>query len=298
MTDERTRPPAALPRLSPISVARLLAVALGLAALGAGPAVASPAGATTDPMVEITIGYYQPDFDSSVRLDSSELGTGTEIDLERDLLVADDAEEVRGEVAIRLGRRNRLVLDYVSFDREGENTLSESITFGDVVYKGDVALRAAVESSHTGVAWRFSFVETPAVSLAFSLGASLLDVEASLEGEALLTADGVPIAGELVRETGDANGPVPLGGLHGRWWLGQRIRLAADARYFDIDDFEGWSGSLLEWGARLDWFLTPNVGLGAGWAATDIEADFEEESSLGSIDYAFDGWRAHLILAF
>jgi hypothetical protein len=251
-----------------------------------------------DPTVEISVGYYQPDFESSVRLDSTAFGIGSEIDLERDLLVADDAEEVRGEVAIRLGSRNRLVLDHVSFDRQGENTLSRSLTFGDVVFRGDVELRADVSSQHTGVAWRFSFVKSPVVDLAFSLGASLLDVEASLEGEALLTADGVPIAGEIVRESGDANGPVPLGGLHGRWWLGQRFRLAADGRYFDIDDFEGWSGSLLEWGVRLDWFLTPNVAIGGGWAATDIEAEFEEEDSLGSIDYAFEGPRAHLIFAF
>jgi hypothetical protein len=287
-------PSSRRPRRPLLAPALVTAAAAALAA----PAVAQRQTMEVTPALEVSLGWYQPDFESSVRLDSPELGAGTTLDLERDLLVEEDADELRAELGFRLGRRNRIVLDHVSFDRSGANTLGRSIQFGDVLYAGSAELRAHASSEHTGAAWRFSFVDADAVDLAFSLGASLLDVEASLEGEAILTVDGVPVAGAVVSERGEASGPVPLVGLHGRWILMRQLRLVADARYFDIDDFEGWSGSLVDWGVRLDFGLGPNLALGIGWAATDIEADFEETDSLGSIDYAFDGLRASVTVAF
>ena len=265
-------------------------------------ALAALAGAAhaqaIDPAVEISVGYYEPSFETRVRLDSPAFGIGDALDLERDLLVEDEAQELRAELAFRLGQRNRIVFDHVAFDRSGANTRSETIQFGDVVYAANAELAARVASEHTSFAWRFSFVRGEVADIAVSLGASWIDVEARLEGTAIATANGIPVGSGAIAERGEASGPVPLAGLHGRWWLGQRFRVAADARYFDIDDFEGWSGSLVDLGARLDWFFTPNFAVGLGYASTEIEADFEDTDSLGAIDYAFDGLRASVTVAF
>jgi len=274
-----------------------VAVALAVACLGIAPAVAQRA----EPIVELALSYYQPAFDTTVRLDSAELGTGTDLSLEDDLGVEDDASELRGEVAIRLGSRFHLVLDHVEFERSGSNVLGRSVQFGDVVYAANAELDASIESSHTGAALRWSFVRNPTSDLAVSLGVTQLDVAAGISGRAITTANGAPVGSVDVAEKGDASGPVPLIGLHGLFWLGDRLRLRIDGRYIDIGelvDEDKWSGSMTEYGASLDYFVLPWLGLGVGWAGTAIEADFNDGDELGSVDYDFDGLRGTVTLLF
>jgi hypothetical protein len=275
-----------------------VAVALAVVSLGLAPAGAQ----TAEPMVELALSYYQPAFDTRVRLDSAELGTGTDLSLEDDLGVEDDASELRGEVSIRMGSpRFHLVLDHVEFERSGSNVLGRSVQFGAVVYAANAELVASVESSHTGAALRWSFVRNPTSDLAVSLGVSHLDVAASITGRAITTANGAPVGSVDVAEKGDASGPVPLVGLHGLFWLGDRLRLRLDGRYIDIGelvDEDKWSGSMTEYGASIDYFILPWLGLGVGYAATAIEADFNDEDELGSVDYDFDGLRGTVTLLF
>jgi len=278
---------------------RLRRARLPLVTLAALAALAAPAAAQMpDPRVEITAGYYEPSFDSSVRLDSDQLGLGTTLDLENDLLVEDSASELRVGVSFQVSNRNRIVVDRVEFERTGSATVTREIQFGDTVFAADATLAARTASTHTNVSWRFAFVKSTLSEIAVSAGVSILDLEASLEGEAVAHAGGLMTPSQTIAESGDASGPVPLVGLHGRWWIGQRLRLGADARYFDIQDFDGWSGSLTEVGARLDYFLSRNLAVGLGWLSTDIQADFDDSSYIGAVGYKFSGVQAGLTLAF
>jgi hypothetical protein len=255
-----------------------------------------------DPKVELSLSLYDASFDSKVRLDSDVLGLGDRLDLERDLGVDSSSQVLRAEVGFRLGDRFRLDLDHVSFDRSGSNTLSREIQFGDVVYAGNASLEATVKSRHTGASLRFSFVKSPTSDVAVSLGGSWLDVSAALSGIAVATANGVPVGSTIVAEKGEASGPVPLLGLHGAFWLGDRVRLRLDGRYFDLDTFlngyEGWSGSMTEYGVGADWFVLPWLAVSGGYAGTRIDADFDESDNIGSVKYSFDGFRLGTTFAF
>jgi hypothetical protein len=200
-----------------------------------------------------------------------------------------------------MGSRFHLALDHVEFSRSGSNVLGRSVQFGDVVYAANADLAASVESSHTGAALRWSFVKSQTNDFAVSLGVTHLDVAASISGLAVATAGGVPVSSVEVSEQGDASGPVPLVGLHGLFWLGDRLRLRLDGRYIDIGelvDEDKWSGSMIEYGASLDYFVLPWLGLGVGYAGTAIEADFDDGDELGSVDYDFDGVRGTVTLLF
>ena len=287
------RPIPASPARRAMSAAALALVALASAA---APALA----ASDEPTVELAVGYYQPSFTTDVRLDSATFGQGSDIGLERELGVDDSAGAVRGEVGFRISERNRLVADYVAFDRSGNSTLHREVQFGDVVYAADADLSTRVKTRQASASWRFSFVRTDTVDLAVSLGASWLDLEAETSGVASAAVGGLPVGSTDIAEQGKASGPVPLAGLHGRWWLGDSLRLAADARYFDVNNFHGWSGSIVDYGARVEYFFTRNVGLGAGWLGTRLKADFEGSGSSGAghLDYRLDGAELRAIFAF
>lgn len=280
--------------------ARLAALSLALPTLVAGAAALR--AEELDPRVELSFALYDPSFDSRVRLDSEVLGVGTGLDLERDLGIDSSSQELRVALGFRLGERFRLDADHVGFDRSGSNTLSRQVQFGDVVYAADAELASRVESTHTGVSLRFSFFHSPVADVAVSLGGSWLDVSAEISGVATATASGVPVGSTVIAEKGEASGPVPLVGLHGAFWLADRVRLRVDGRYFDLDtfldDFEGWSGSMTEYAVGADWFVLPWLAVSGGYAGTQIDADFDDGDNIGSVKYAFDGFRLGTIFAF
>lgn len=281
----------------PASSALALALALASTAVLAAPASAAP----PDPRFELALSAYQPSFDTRVRLDSAEFGEGTDLDFERDLGIEDDATELRAELTIRLAPRFRLAVDRVEFSRSGSNALGRAVQFGDVIYAASAALSSEVESSHTGVALRCSFVRAPAADVAVSVGVSQLEVSARVAGRATATANGFPVGALEVAEEGEASGPVPLGGLHAAFWFGERVRLRLDGRYLDVSelfDDEEWSGSMTEYAVEIHWFVLPWLAVGGGWAGTAIDVDFDDGDLAGSFDYDFDGFRAGVTLAF
>ena len=271
-------------------LSRLLTV---FAALLAPIAGAAPARAQLDPVFEARIDAFAGSFDSSLRLDSRELGDGTELDLEGDLGLDQDADELRAEILLRTGDRGHLTLDYVAFDREATRTLGRTIQVGDVVFRGDLDVASEVESRFAALGWRFDFLPDPAAELGLSLSVAYVSLESSITGS-------VRVGGTTISatETGDAEGPVPMLGLHGAYWFGDHFRLSGAARYLEISDLDGWSGSTLDFQARFDWFFLENLGVGVGYSGTEIEAEFDDADDLGEAEYAYDGFRAGLTIAF
>ena len=254
---------------------------------------AAPAPAQLDPVFEARVDAFAGSFDSSLRLDSRELGNGTELDLEGDLGLEEDVDELRGEILLRTGDRSHLTLDYVAFDRSASRTLGRTIQVGDLVFRGDLDVTSEVESRFAALGWRYDFLADPASELGLSFSVAYVSIEAGITGS-------VRIGGTTVSatEADDAEGPVPMLGLHGAYWFGDRFRLSGAARYLEISDLDGWSGSTLDFQARFDWFFLENLGVGVGYSGTDIDVEFDDEDDLGQAEYAYDGFRAGLTVVF
>jgi hypothetical protein len=283
--------PTAVRFRRPSPLARLVALA---APAIVGLAFGTPAAvAQLDPAVELRVDLFQGSFDSSLRLDSREFGVGTELDLEQDLGLEEDVDEVRAELLFRTGDQSRLTIDYMAFDRSAAGPLGRPIRVGDFVFVGDIEVASSVESQFVALGWRYDFLAAPESELGLSFSVAWLTIESEITGSVRL--GGTTFS---ATETGDAEGPVPMLGLHGAQWFGDRFRLSGAVRYLEISDLDGWSGSTLDYGARFDWFFLENLGVGVGWSGTDIEAEFDDQDDLGRADYAYDGVRAGLTVAF
>lgn len=280
-----TRPSDASRSMSPW----LAMAALVLAA--AAPAVAQ----RPDPKVELRLDYFQPSFDSSVRLDSEELGIGTDLDLEGDLAMEDDTGAFRANAVFRPGRRARVILDYHAFERDGNAVVGRAIQFGGTVFNANAEVQSTLDSQFVAAGFGYALLATEQAELGLSLSVAWIELEATLSST--LQIPGVPVAVEIV-ERGSTDGPVPMVGVFGAWWLGDRFRLLADARYLEVSDFEGWDGSALDLGVRFEWFVIDNLALGVGYSLTDIEATSREARDLGRADYSYDGFRAGITVAF
>ncbi len=267
-----------------------LGLASGLVLVAAAPAAAE----RPDPRIEIHLEYFQPGFDSSIRLDSQEFGIGTALDLESDLALEDDASELRGELVFHAGERGRVAIDYAAFDRSGSARVGRQVRFGDIVYRADADLDASLESQFAAIGWGYALLHQDAAELGLSLSVAFVRLDASLTG--LAVAQGGPSI--VIEEHAEAEGPLPMLGVFGGWWFGDRFRLTASGRYLDIDELDGWSGSALDYGIRFEWFVLDNIAAAIGYGGTEIEAQFDDADDIGEADYSYDGLRAGVTFAF
>lgn len=264
-------------------------------ALGAAILLPAPAAAQRpDPSVEIHLEYFRPSFDSSVRLDSEELGIGTNLDLEGDLAMEKDTGALRANLLFRPGRRARINLDYHAFDRSGSAVVGRQVRFGGTTFRADAQLDSTLESRFVAGGFGYALVAQPDAEFGLSLSVAWVELDATLRGLAVIPG-GPPL---VIEERGKTSGPVPMLGVFGGWWFGDRFRLTGDARYFQISNFDDWEGSALDLGVRFDWFVIDNVALGVGYGRTDIEAKSKKARDLGRADYAYDGFRAGVTFAF
>jgi len=246
------------------------------------------------PTVEIHVEYFQPTFDSRVRLDSLDFGTGTFLDLERDLGLDDTGDAVRGELWLRATERFRVSLDYAAFDRSGATTIERQIRYGDFVYRAGARVTSRVESEFAALGFGFAFYRGAAAEAGVTLSAAWTSLRASLAGRASIG----PLPPLEVTESASVEGAAPMAGVWASGWLGERFRLSGTARYLRIDDFQDWSGDALDYGARLEWFALPQVALAIGWGGTEIDAESNGSSDLARAEYSYRGARAGLTFAF
>ncbi|KAB2959988.1 MAG: hypothetical protein F9K18_11360 [Thermoanaerobaculia bacterium] len=267
----------------------LVALAGALAALAA-PAAAQP----PDPAVEIHLEYYRPKFESRVRLDSVDLGAGTLIGLEDELGLDDSGDAVRGEIVFRPGERFRVALDYAAFERNGAATIERQIRYGDVLYRAGAVVGSRVESEFAALGLGFALVSNASAEAGLTLSAAWASIEASLSGRASIG----PLPPVEITETARAEGAAPMLGVWASGWIVERVRLSGNVRYLRLDDFQDWSGDALDYGARVEWFVLPNVAVAVGWGGTELDAESEEASELARAEYSYRGARAGVTFAF
>lgn len=246
------------------------------------------------PRFELRLDFARPTYDSSVRLDARQLGIGTELDLEGELGLDDQSEQLTGGAILHLGRRSRLAFDYSASDREGSAVVGREIRFGNVVYRADARLDAAMESRFAALGYGFDFLPEDEVDFGATLSVAWTRLAATLRGDANL--QGGPAI--VIEERGEAEGPLPMLGLWASGWIGDRWRLGADVRFLDVNELDGWSGSVVDYAARVEWFALPQLAIALGYGGTRIEATFDDADDLGRADFSSVGPRLGVTLAF
>lgn len=201
---------------------------------------------------------------SKIRVDGRD-GTGTEIDAEDDLGLAKLKLQPRAALRWRPGRRHELELGYQFARRAGETTLQRTIDFGDSTYVLGTAVHSQLNTDQAFLTYRFAFLakERSQVGAGLGLGALLVDTQLDALGD-----------NEAVDFTQEKKVTAPVGslGLFGRFLSGDRWYFEVDARYFAviIDRFDV---QVLDLGAAARYFLSPSIGIEAGYGGSGIEVD-------------------------
>lgn len=263
---------------------------LGAVLMGAlAPALHAEAGDPLSDRFNFQLGGFLLSTETTLRVDG-EFSRGTEIDTERDLGLK-DSDRFRIDAYWRIAPKHKIRLMYFDTSNEADKTLERTIEFQDQQYDVGLDVHAKSETQVTELAYEYTFMKRDTYDLSGSLGIHNLKFETSLGGE----LNGNPLPN--LQNTAEANGPLPVLGVHGVWRFNDQFYIDAMIQYFTIS-FEEYDGSVTDYTASAVWQFSKHFGVGAGWNNFITKVDVDGDQFNGHLRWRYGGARIFVTASF
>ena len=242
-----------------------------------------------------SLGTFAQAFDSRIRLDGKYGESGTTIDLEQDLGLPSEQDDFNLKAFYRFSDRSQLRFDFLAWNRSSTRVLEREIRWDDEVYEAGAQVDAQGDGQMYNLIYQYSFFNNGKVNFGLDGGLSTFILDTKLTRHVSVGEGG---AGTTQTEVHTKILPVPVLGFHFDMTLVKRLFWRANAYIFDAS-VSGYDVKLWEAWTSVDYFVTRNVGLGAGFAATT--ADVNKTGSHGGnwyIRYSYSGLVAYALFTF
>jgi hypothetical protein len=262
-----------------------VATVLGIAA---APAVYAEAGNPLTDTVSLSLGGYFVDTKTKMRVDG-ETGTGDEFDAERDLGL-EDSDRIRFDGYWRMTPRQKIRVMYFSTDNTATKVLEETIDIGDETYPVSLEVEAGMKTTVTAISYEFDFLQKENYELGVTGGLHNLKFDFHIEA----TGGGQQVAGET---TAEANGPLPVIGIHGVWRINEKFYVDYGAQFFRIS-FDPYDGRVTDYTASIVWQASKHFAVGTGWNSFVTKVDVDGDNFDGTLRWSYGGARLFVTGSF
>ena len=245
----------------------------------------------------VAAGVFLPEFNTELRVDSKNLGTGVTIDLEDDLSLKEEVDTGYFNLLWRPFANHRFGAAYYKFNRDTSSTAIRNIEFnpGKEILAG-ATLTTKFELDVIPFSYAYSFINNETHELSGTLGLHWTEIGFRVDATAWLADEDA--TGSI---DADANGPLPLIGVDYRYNISDKWTAGAGFEFFAIkldDDLTAYEGSLYNVRINTEYWPWRNVGLGAAINAFGLDVDVEDDEWKGAIDYDYWGPQLYLRARF
>lgn len=237
-------------------------------------------------------GVFLPAFDRTVRVDNTNLGIGTEIDLENDLGLDDTQTTFYGNAYWRFFPRHRIGLGYFRFKDEATATARRDLQIGDEIFPVGASISSEFKFEIFPIHYSYSFIKREKMEFSGTLGLHWYRINLAVAGSASLAG-----LDPNLEVTAKANAPLPLLGLQFQYHFTPKWTAGIHAEAFALS-YSDYSGSLVNLAVRTEyWFFNH---LGAGLAVNGFRLDFEVDSDdwRGEAEYKYLGPQIYIVARF
>ena len=241
------------------------------------------------PKFEVRVGGYITDFNSELRINSSDDIRGSDTDLEDELDMDDGLEEVRLDFRWRFLPRHSVDFSYYDVSRSGRRVIDRELNIGDETYVVGTNLSSNMDFEVYKLAYAYSFNQTQDTDVSMSLGLHAIDFGFQTKGRLL----GLPVD----RQTSDVLLPLPVIGLQYSRRLGGPFTVNVDVDLFAIE-YGDYKGSLWDANLTLDVDFTDRLGGFIGYNFVDMGVESEDDDLLGELDYQYGAVTAGIRFRF
>ncbi len=248
----------------------------------------------------IKFGFSVTDFDSTLRINSKEYGTGASIDLE---------DTLGYEETIRLGYtgfrwnmsgRHYLSFSFLPISRSGATTLEGDIEIDDDLIKAGSRTDSRFDTYIYDIDYSYALIKTDKHQLGLAAGIHWISAEFDLQAQGSIGF----IAGNTYSNfqsdystSMNAEAPLPLFGLSYAWRPHPRWHVIANTKILDVS-YDKYDGSL--WLAEIsaEYFFTERWGAGLSVGGFDMALGVDDDSRLGNFEWRYTGLNAYLVARF
>jgi len=234
----------------------------------------------------ISLGWFGPSADTSVRLDATSGIFGTSIKLEDDLGVSKKESLFRIDGYWRPKKRHRIDFGYYDFERNGVRTISKTINFRDLTFVFNTQITSRFDLKIIKLAYTYLVVAKQKTTVGLSLGFNISEI-----GVGLSALDGV------LSDFASTSIPLPVVGVNATHDLGSKFTLEAEIQFFYID-IGSADGSLFDGRVVLTYRINKNFGIGVGYNYFTVKASKTTLLFKGRVKFNYDGAQVFLNVFF
>ncbi len=235
----------------------------------------------------VSLGGFLLDTDTEIRVDGE--ARAPRSTRGRDLGLQ-DADRFRIDAYWRMTPRQKLRLMYFDTNASGTRVIDEEIDFGDDgVPHQHRGSRARGNTGHLA-AYEFDFLQGDTYELGGTFGIHNLSFETGLS----VDANGQTAA---ISSKAEADGPLPVLGLHGVWRFNDKFYLDAGLQYFQIS-FDPYDGSVTDFNISGVWQFSEHWGVGAGWNQFRTNLEVDGDRFDGELTWKYGGARIFVTASF
>jgi len=234
----------------------------------------------------ISLGWFGPSADTTIRLDATNGSLGTAINFEDDLGVAKKESLIRIEGYWRFKKRHLVDFGYYNFDRGGIRSINKTINFGDQTFVVNTQVTTKFDFKLFKVAYTYLVVAKKKTTVGLSIGLNISNINVGLSG---------PLG--VLSEFRSTSFPVPVVAIKANHDLGSRFTLEAEVQFFYLD-VGSQGGSLFDGRVALLYRITKNFGIGAGYNYFTIKANKTTSNFTGRVKLKYDGAQVFLNVFF
>lgn len=216
---------------------------------------AAPASGFGHDRVELNVGTFLADFDTSMRI-ALPGRPPPGIDLERDLGLQATDHVLRVDGYVRLGSRHRLLLTYYDFRRSARVVLDRQVHWQGLSLARGAGIRGETELQVTPVRYAYSFYKDADLEVAVSLGVYWMRVSARVAT--------IGLEGGARQASSAVEGPLPVVGLSLDYAPAHRWVCGGSGQYDRLDSGR-YQGHFEDLRVYAEYLVLPGAGLGLGY---------------------------------
>jgi hypothetical protein len=254
----------------------------------AAPAAHAEAGNPLTDTVSVSLGGFLLDTKTKLRV-NGDIRTGDEIDADKDLGLK-DSDRFRFDGYWRMTPRQKIRVMYFNTDNSNTRTLNRTIEIGDNSYPVNLEVNAGVKTTVGALSYEFDFWHSDKYELGLIGGIHNLKFNFHINA----TANSLNASES---NTAQANGPLPLIGIHGVWRWNEKFFLDAGGQFLKIN-YDPYNGRFTDYTASFNWQATKNFAVGAGWNSFVTKVDVSGSQFDGSLRWAYGGMRVFVTGSF
>ncbi len=241
------------------------------------------------PAFSLRFGSYFPSLETILRIDSENLGLGTEINLEDVLQLDKSPTVVRADAEVRLLSWLSLDLGYYGINRSKTTVIDRDIQVGDTIFNLNQTVKTKFNTTTLRADLKFSFIHNPRLDLGVWAGAHVAFFNLSLEAQEL---------GKTYLEENDVWAPIPAAGVHICYTLIPNMYLFGKVGYFYYALSDNFKFTSTSFDINLNYYFYKFLGVGATYEYNLAKLDGKVADFSGKISNKFGGFQIYGIIGF